>query len=192
MPPQMLYDSKDLAKGGLTFNLARPKRTRQLGETYDLVDPDEGKTEVDIQKYKYNVRVYHSQEYPIDRNQPQWPGSHIEGPASPTSYYPILSQIKKSLKIYSIANIHRERNDNVTELGYEIRILSKESKELFIDYIDQYPFFSSKICDYITWLVFHQAVSKRGIDPFAGPDGVNAFVFVDALAKFNKKGEPSD
>lgn len=71
-----------------------------------------------------------------------------------TSYLPIMQAIQAYFHVANIRNIKRQHK-NYIELGYEIRALRVESRQLVIDYLTKFPLFSSKYQDYLAWLELH-------------------------------------
>jgi len=72
------------------------------------------------------------------------------------SYFPIMESIREFLDVRNIRNIHRIRENNKLELGYEIRTVRKASNKILINYLDSYPLFSSKHLDYLNWKTIYE------------------------------------
>lgn len=71
------------------------------------------------------------------------------------SYLSIMSNIKNTLKVNSLIEIKRVRQDYIEE-SFEIRTVKKESCTILIDYLSKYPLFSSKHLDYLNWCKIHE------------------------------------
>jgi len=81
-------------------------------------------------------------------------------------FYEAFTRGADYLRVSKVTNIERKHN-NYVELGYEVRALRVESRKLVIDYITNFPLFSSKYqdecfyeaftrgADYLAWLEWH-------------------------------------
>ena len=67
------------------------------------------------------------------------------------SYFNIMEKIKILFNVKGVRIIKRIRKNNIIELGYEIRTSKKESNELLINYLNNFPLFSSKYLDFLDW-----------------------------------------
>lgn len=67
----------------------------------------------------------------------------------------IMEKIKEFLIVKNVNEIKRNR-ENFVELAYEVRTTKKESCDLLIDYLTNYPLFSSKYLDYLDWKKAHE------------------------------------
>jgi LAGLIDADG endonuclease len=66
------------------------------------------------------------------------------------SYIDIIKKIQTYLKVNNVRIINRERK-SYTELGYEVRTAKIESNYILINYLKDYPLFSSKHLDFLDW-----------------------------------------
>jgi LAGLIDADG endonuclease len=67
------------------------------------------------------------------------------------SYYYLMEKIRIFLNVNNLRIIKRIRKDNFIELGYEIRTSKKESNNILINYLNNYPLYSNKYLDYLDW-----------------------------------------
>lgn len=67
----------------------------------------------------------------------------------------IMEKIKEFLNVKNVTDIKRVR-ENYVELAYEVRTTKKESCDLLIDYLTNYPLFSSKYQDFLDWTKVHE------------------------------------
>jgi len=67
----------------------------------------------------------------------------------------IMEKIREFLGVKSINEIVRTR-DNYVETSYEVRTSKKSSSEKLINYLNEYPLFSSKHQDFLDWVEIHK------------------------------------
>jgi LAGLIDADG endonuclease len=65
------------------------------------------------------------------------------------SYYYLMEKIRIFLNVNNLRIIKRIRKDNFIELGYEIRTSKRESKNILINYLNNYSLYSNKYLDYL-------------------------------------------
>lgn len=70
------------------------------------------------------------------------------------SNFYIMEKIREFLGIKTISKIQRNK-PNYIELAYEVRTTKKSSGEILINYLTNFPLFSSKHLDYLNWREFH-------------------------------------
>lgn len=67
----------------------------------------------------------------------------------------IMEKIREFLNVKNVTAIKRVK-ENYVELAYEVRTTKKESCDLLIDYLTEYPLFSSKYQDFLDWKKAHE------------------------------------
>ena len=67
----------------------------------------------------------------------------------------IMEEIKLFLNVKNVTEIKRVKEKYV-EMAYEVRTVKKESCDLLINYLTNYPLFSSKHQDYLDWKKVHE------------------------------------
>jgi len=72
-----------------------------------------------------------------------------------------MIKIKNFLNVSILRLNKRVRNNGFIELNYEIRTSKKESNQILIDYLDNYPLFSSKYFDYLNWKDIYNIKIKK-------------------------------
>ena len=72
-----------------------------------------------------------------------------------SSYFPIMNEIKNILKVSQLIEINRTHG-NHNEKAYEVRTVKKESCTILIDYLSNYPLFSSKYLDFLDWFEIYK------------------------------------
>lgn len=78
-------------------------------------------------------------------------------PKTQESYKPILSKICKSFDV----NLKIRTRQNQKNCYYIIKIENQKSVQLLIDYLDNYPLFSSKYLDYKEWKNTHKQIIDK-------------------------------
>ena len=77
------------------------------------------------------------------------------------SNFYIMDKIREFLEVKIVTKIQRNRA-NYIELAYEVRTTKKLSCEILINYLTNFPLFSSKHLDYLDWSDFHHIrISKQ-------------------------------
>ena len=77
------------------------------------------------------------------------------------SNFYIMDKIREFLEVKIVTKIQRNRA-NYIELAYEVRTTKKLSCEILINYLTNFPLFSSKHLDYLNWKDFHHIrISKQ-------------------------------
>jgi len=66
-------------------------------------------------------------------------------------YFYVMEKIIIFLNVNNLRIIKRIRKDNFIESGYEIRKSKKESNKILINYLNNYPIYSSKYLDSLDW-----------------------------------------
>lgn len=77
-----------------------------------------------------------------------------ELPEDKNSNFNIMEEIRFFLNVKNVTEIKRVK-ENYTEFAYEVRTVKKESCDLLINYLTNYPLFSSKHQDYLDWQKAH-------------------------------------
>lgn len=67
----------------------------------------------------------------------------------------IMEKIKEFLDVKIVNEIKRTK-ENFIELSYEVRTSKKSSSNKLIDYLSEYPLFSSKHQDFLCWSEIHK------------------------------------
>lgn len=78
-----------------------------------------------------------------------------EIPEDKNTNFNIMEEIKLFLNVKNVTEIKRVK-ENYVELAYEVRTVKKESCDLLIGYLTNYPLFSSKHQDYLDWKKAHE------------------------------------
>lgn len=77
------------------------------------------------------------------------------------SNYYIMEKIREFLDVKFVTKIQRNKT-NYIELSYEVRTAKKSSCEILINYLTNFPLFSSKHLDFLNWTEFHHIrISKQ-------------------------------
>ncbi len=77
------------------------------------------------------------------------------------SNFYIMDKIREFLDVKIVTEIQRNR-PNYIELAYEVRTTKKSSCDILINYLTNFPLFSSKHLDYLDWSDFHHIrISKQ-------------------------------
>ena len=72
-----------------------------------------------------------------------------------------MEKIREFLDVKFVTKIQRNKT-NYIELSYEVRTAKKSSCEILINYLTNFPLFSSKHLDFLDWSAFHYIrVSKQ-------------------------------
>ena len=66
-----------------------------------------------------------------------------------------MEKIKLLLNVKNVTEIKRVK-ENFVEQAYEVRTVKKESCDILINYLTNYPLFSSKHQDYLDWKKAHE------------------------------------
>lgn len=67
----------------------------------------------------------------------------------------IMEKIREFLSVRNVTEIKRIK-ENYVKLAYEVRTTKKESCDLLINYLTNYPLFSSKHQDFLDWKKLHE------------------------------------
>lgn len=78
-----------------------------------------------------------------------------EIPENQNTNFNIMEKIREFLNVKNVNEIKIVK-ENYVELAYEVRTIKKESCDLLIDYLTNYPLFSSKNQDYLDWKKAHE------------------------------------
>jgi len=81
-------------------------------------------------------------------------------PKNNNSNFFIMDKIKEFLDIKKVTEIKRDKI-NFIELSYEIRTTKKTSCEILKNYLNNYPLFSSKHQDFLSWCEFNKIRLSR-------------------------------
>ena len=77
------------------------------------------------------------------------------------SNFYIMEKIREFLDVKIVTKIKRDK-PNYIELAYEVRTTKKSSCDIIINYLNNFPLFSSKHLDFLDWSAFHYIrVSKQ-------------------------------
>ena len=77
------------------------------------------------------------------------------------SNFYIMEKIRDFLDVKVVTKIQRNK-PNYIELAYEVRTAKKSSCDILINYLTNFPLFSSKHQDYLDWReVHHIGISKK-------------------------------
>ena len=71
------------------------------------------------------------------------------------SNFYIMEKIRDFLDVKVVTKIQRNK-PNYIELAYEVRTTKKESCDFLINYLTEYPLFSSKYQDFLDWKKAHE------------------------------------
>ena len=72
-----------------------------------------------------------------------------------------MVKIRNFLAVKDVTEIQRNK-PNYIELAYEVRTAKKSSCEILINYLTNFPLFSSKHLDFLNWTEFHHIrISKQ-------------------------------
>jgi len=99
---------------------------------------------------KSYMRVSQKQMYKITSDIPKENNSNLQ----------IMEKIREFLDVKNVNEIKRTKKDYV-ELSYEVRTTKKTSCDLLINYLLEYPLFSSKHQDFLDWREFHRIRLSR-------------------------------
>jgi len=99
---------------------------------------------------KSYMRVSQKQMYKITSDIPKENNSKLQ----------IMEKIREFLDVKNVNEIKRTKKDYV-ELSYEVRTTKKTSCDLLINYLLEYPLFSSKHQDFLDWREFHRIRLSR-------------------------------
>jgi hypothetical protein len=77
-----------------------------------------------------------------------------------SSYFDIMNEIKIFLLISNVTEIERKKI-NYIESAYEIRTVRRESCSILINYLNNFPLFSSKYLDFLNWCKIHEINTKK-------------------------------
>jgi hypothetical protein len=73
----------------------------------------------------------------------------------------LMEKIREFLDVKNVTKIQRNK-PNYIELAYEVRTSKKSSCDILINYLINFPMFSSKHLDYLNWKEFHNIrISKQ-------------------------------
>jgi LAGLIDADG endonuclease len=86
----------------------------------------------------------------------------------------IMEKIREFLDVKIISKIQRNKS-NYIELSYEVRTTKKSSCDILINYLTNFPLFSSKYLDFLNWSEFHHIrISKQ----YKSLDGTLNLIFL--------------
>jgi LAGLIDADG DNA endonuclease family protein len=86
----------------------------------------------------------------------------------------IMEKIKEFLDVKSVNEITRIR-ESFVEIAYEVRTSRKTSSEKLINYLSEYPLFSSKHQDFLAWAEIHKIRLSRAHKTI---DGTSKLIFL--------------
>jgi hypothetical protein len=155
------YSNFDLNKNNIAINLACYMRLSQR-QSYPIKD-----NLVNSRSFYYGLidqigSDLDTQEILVDKDLKIADGKICEKSESLSSYFLIMDKIRVFLSVNNLRIINRKRKNNFIELGYEIRTSKKESNKILINYLDNYPLYSSKFLDFINWKkIYEMKINKE-------------------------------
>jgi hypothetical protein len=155
------YSNFDLNKNNIAINLACYMRLSQR-QSYPIKD-----NLVNSRSFYYGLidqigSDLDTQEILVDKDLKIADGKICEKSESFSSYFLIMDKIRVFLSVNNLRIINRKRKNNFIELGYEIRTSKKESNKILINYLDNYPLYSSKFLDFINWKkIYEMKINKE-------------------------------
>ena len=100
---------------------------------------------------KCYMRIYQKKSYRLNSEIPENQNTNLN----------IMEKIREFLNVKNVTEIKRVK-ENYLELAYEVRTTKKSSCSILINYLTNFPLFSSKHLDYLDWKDFyHIRISKK-------------------------------